>query len=75
MMPGWQVAGSAAAMDRALHAGLARSQLVALTLARAARRRGEPVDMDPELREALHHPGAVLFDETETHRLRRRRIR
>lgn len=74
MIPAWQVRGSAAAMDRALRAGLTRPQLLALTLARAARRRGDPVDpTEPALRAALANPASAVFDETEAHRLRRQR--
>lgn len=75
MKPAWQVEQSAAAMDRALAAGMTREQLVLLTGARAARQRGEEPDVDLlELAEALRHPAAKLFDETYVaSELRRRR--
>lgn len=74
MKPAWQVAQSAAAMDRALRAGLTRAQLVTLAVARAARRNGVPHGLDhAQLREALRRPGARVFDETMVQRERRGR--
>lgn len=74
MKPREQVEASAAAMDRALDAGLSMQQLVLLTAARADQRDlGVPPDLtDPAVGEAHRHPAAAVFDETHAARARRR---
>lgn len=59
-------------MDRALAAGPTRAQLLVLVRARADRAAGVDLSVDPfALADALHHPGALLFDEMFVRRERR----